>query len=275
MILKKLIKNEALQTILTIVLLAVSSWLILLIFPDMGKNINKAFMKLVSKFSIFNSWISLLQKSLSINANGNIDIASPEGVLADIASSSSFVVIISGFLDVTSKSILESIITGTCSAVCKDLIQRWTLLCNALGIAVGLLISSALPTLIKGQTNTLTGLAYALADIVVLVVGICILCFSTNFYNKNRGHKIKRTYSNSISRLIKGLLWGIITTVSTTLFVTSLSLTMARIVSTTCLIIATLVHLVVSLLDCMRTRYYELRGKNTKGVNSWLDVFNH
>ena len=251
-------------------------FLIVSAIPSAGNTVYKSTIKIIGKYDIFKNWFSILEKNIDWDAvmdSADIDtpqsiIAKPSGVLKELEPGSSGSIIFFGLLAVAAKSLIEAIITGSCSAIFKNILPGWTLLCNALGIVVGLLICSWLSNM--GGSSALMSVLYSLVPIAVLCIGIAKVWGSTNAYNRNRGKKRRRRVSTAVSFFLVDVICGVITALASTMYASTLCLAAGRIISWVAIIISSVVYIIILILDYIRLKYRELRAANTAHIG-WSD----
>lgn len=231
-------------------------FIVLSLFKPTGDLAYKVLIKIIGKYDIFKGWFSILEKNINWNeiSADNIRalqsiIAKPSGILNELPSNPSGSLIFAAFLAVFSKATFEAIISGSCSAIFKGIIPGWTLMCNVLGVIVGLAISSALT-----QTGGvyMQAIAYPLVSIVIIGIGIFTIAKRTRSYNNKEKKKIS---------FLIDVIWGIVTALATTLYVSTLCLISIGAIQRAAVIPVSLIYIFVLTLDFFKAKARELRDK--------------
>lgn len=253
------------RTLISIGVIAII-FLVVSFIPSAGDIAYKSTIKIIGKYDIFKGWFSILEKNIDWDA---MMIAKPDGVLKELELGSSRSVIFLGFLAVTAKSLIVAIITGACSAIFKNILPGWSLLSNALGIVVGLLICSWLSNM--GGSTVLMSILYSLVPIVVLCIGIAKVWGSTNAYNRNKGkEKLRRRFSTALEFFLFDIIWGVITAEASTMYASTLCLVAGGIIQRGAIIFSSLFYVSILVLDYIRLKNRELRAENTP-PKTWRD----
>lgn len=253
------------RTLISIGVIAII-FLVVSFIPSAGDIAYKSTIEIIGKYDIFKDWFSILEKNIDWDA---MMIAKPNGVLKELELGSSRSVIFLGFVAVTFKSLVEAIITGLCSAIFKDILPGWSLLCNALGIVVGLLICSWLSNM--GGGTALMSILYSLVPIVVLCIGIAKVWGSTNAYNRNKGkEKLRRKFPTAVIFFLVDIIWGVFTSVASTMYASTLCLVAGGIIRRGAIIFMSIVYILILVLDYIRLKNRELRAENTP-PKTWRD----